>query len=212
MKWQNIFSTAATLLLSSFSSFSQVSVAGPACVTAGIEYQYNISANPDAVSASGMEICITGGTVAGWSSNCKSGLRADFIRVIWNYSTESGKIIINSSRGNASKIIRITESLNAGHIDSSALMQVIDFNMIPSPIPCTPASGGDCQRNYKYHWQLSYDEINWSDMQDVTSQNLVFTAPLIKNTYYRRKVTQPGSDIEEYSNTVNVYVKSANDQ
>ncbi len=67
--------------------------------------------------------------------------------------------------------------------------QTIASGNIPATVTTTPAKDGNCSGNYQYQWQSSVDNVYFTNIPGATAQNLNFTAPITKTTYYQRKVT-----------------------
>lgn len=191
------------MLLSFQSVFSQVSITGPTCAIIGNSYYYTISGAWGGTTS--ISWCVSGGTIVG-SGSCKSGTGAAFaqIQVIWS---SSGTVTLNSSIGNTSKAVTGTSALAGGTI-SANLTQTVTTN-IPGTITCSAASGGDCAPTYTYQWQLSTDNINWTNITGATATSLAFTAAPTQTTYYRRKATESVSGSIAYSNTATVFVTLA---
>jgi hypothetical protein len=185
----------------------QVTITGPTCVAIGTVYQYNIQGSWD--SASTMQVCITGGTIAdsSVSGNCTlqtAPLAA--VRVSWS-DPSGGSLSLTSSRGNASLHVNVASTLEPGMIDSSIAMQEVDSGGIPQPILCSPASGGACSPAYDYQWQQSSDAVNWSDIPRATAENLNFSSGTGQSGFYRRKLTERVSGTIDYSGLAAINIK-----
>jgi len=82
--------------------------------------------------------------------------------------------------------------LNPGCITSGE--QWVLIGTLPAPITATSATDGACSGNYQYQWQVSYDNINFTDIPGATGQNLSFTTTPAQTAWYQRKVTC-GADV-----------------
>jgi hypothetical protein len=185
-------------------AYSQVTISGPACVAAGVQYEYIISGgNWD--NSTYMSWCLTGGVIAGTTNSCKSGTPVVYVYVIWNSGITSGTVSLSTSIGDAPNLqVNIVPALQGGTISSST--QSINYNTVPSTIDCSVASGGSCSPTYSYQWQFSVDGTNYSNITNATSQNLAFSSALTQTTYYRRMVTETSSGTVGYSNVATVIV------
>jgi len=201
---KKINGVALFILLLSFSSHSQVTIMGPACVTTGVVYMYNIGGNFD--SATKMKVCITGGTIDTTGNTCSSGRFQPFIKVSWNAGASSGSIALTSSAGNANFKAGITTPLSGGTIESTSKLQTSDSTKVPAMIRCAAATGGGCSPTYIYQWQQSNDNMDWQDIAGETGQNLVLKSSLRKSLYYRRKVTVKGSDSQAVTEAAAIFI------
>jgi RHS repeat-associated protein len=87
--------------------------------------------------------------------------------------------------------ITINPQIFAGTITPAYLS--IATNTSPGLLLTNAALGGSCSGSFSYLWQLSTDNIVWSDITGATSQNYT-PGNLSVTSYYRRKVIC-GSDI-----------------
>jgi hypothetical protein len=194
---------AAACFLCNNTINAQVVVAGPSCVLAGVEYQYNIQSNLPESS----RLCVTGGTISGDSSACTSSLNVGFVRVIW--SGVQGSLNFTSSEGNFSLQISVTGPLQPGSIDSAAKEQFINYNESPSSISCTMSTGGACAASYSYQWQQSSDKLKWEDISGAINQNLNNISAPGQTRFFRRKTIENVSQTTVYSGAAVVYVSPA---
>jgi len=191
----------STLILAfgfvSLSLFGQVTVAGPSCVVPGTTYQYLINGPWD--SASTMQVCVTGGLVAGSNSTCTTnGAPHASVLVIWGASG-SGSVTVSSSKGSGTISVNITSVLTGGTIPASARTQSIAYKGTPSVIDCSTVTGGSCSPSYQYQWQQSRDRLNWTDIPGAQGLTLSLGQALEEATFYRRRVTETGSGTVAYS-------------
>jgi len=190
-----------------FMGYGQVYVAGPSCVVPATEYQYNISCNW--ADTSQIQVCITGGIIAGSGNSCYNGPLLRMVRVVWN-DTTAGSIYISSHAETGTLNVNLTHVLQGGKIDSTVAVQVIQSGTIPSAIQCNGATGGSCVPDYQYQWQQSSDNIAWNDIPGANDALLTISAVVNSTVYYRRKVTEPGSENEAYSDVATVVVTAPN--
>ncbi|HVY76442.1 MAG TPA: hypothetical protein VG890_16545 [Puia sp.] len=193
-KYFNLKSLLLTMV--PFTCFSQVTITGPTCVTAGMVYQYNITGSWDSTST--MSVCVTGGSIA--DTSIKGGCTPQSaplgaVQVIWNAG--SGSIALTSSKGNASINVQLADALQPGSLDAG--IQMIDSGAVPATIHCSLPSGGYCSPSYSYQWQRSYNAVAWEDISGKTGQNLDFSTGPDQSTYYRRKTTETESGSIAYS-------------
>jgi len=201
---KKIFSVVMPVVLFALSAHTQVSIAGPACVTTGVVYMYNISGKFDSTTT--MKVCITGGTIDTTGSPCSNGRFQPFIKVSWNAGISSGSIALTSSIGSANFKAGITTVLSSGTIESTSKIQSTDSTKVPAIIRSTAATGGGCSPTYIYQWQQSNDNMDWQDIAGETGQNLVLKSSLRKSLYYRRKVTVKGSDSEAVTEAAAIFI------
>ena len=173
---------------------AQISINGPSCVVASIEYQYIISAKWPVGSK--IQICVRGGIIADAGKACLSTEPVSYIRVIWTDSA-SGTIQITASDKTASFSVGICSVLQPGEIDDSRHIQSVKKESPPAII-CSAARGGNCKASYQYQWQQSPDNRNWTDISGAVSQDL--NLPSLRQTlYYRRRVLEASSKAEGFS-------------
>jgi hypothetical protein len=197
---------ALLLFLQNSEGYGQVSITGPACVVPAIEYQYNISGNR--TDTTNMQLCITGGSIAGIADSCYNGTFLPLVRVVWS-DTISGSISIGSSAGSTTLNVNLTHALQGGKIDSLAAVQVIQPGGIPAAINCSVATGGTCISDYWYQWQQSADHVYWSDISGANETRLSFSTGLNSLIYFRRKVVVKGSGNEAYSDAATILITNA---
>lgn len=191
-------------LLLPFLGQGQVTVTGPTCVTPGTVYQYIIAGSWD--SASTLRICVSGGKIAGTGDSCTANTTpVPFIQVTWD-GAGSGSLNLVSSAGSAQLAVTIILPLSGGAIADSSRNITIGYDSTPPPVSCSPSSGGNCNPVYVYQWQLSIDNINWSDIDGATGVQLALTSGLFKTSYCRRKVTESGSGSTAYSDVACIIV------
>jgi hypothetical protein len=185
-------------------AFNQVTVTGPTCINPRTMYQYVITGPWDSVST--MQICLTGGVVAGSAITCtQTGPPQASVMVSWNGGIK-GTLQVHSSKGNASISIVLTDTLTGGAIADTTKAQRIGYLALPSIVHCPPSTGGSCTPNYSYQWQQSLDMVAWTNITGATLQNLVMTQTLKQTTFVRRKVTETSSNTVAYSNAALVDV------
>ena len=80
--------------------------------------------------------------------------------------------------------------------------QWVLIGTLPATVTATTAGDGTCSGNYKYQWQISTDNIYFTDIPGATGQNLSFTTSPTQSAWYQRKVTC-GSEVA-YTGTVKV--------
>jgi len=207
MKIQHFLGVFSVMLIS-LSSYSQLGVTGPTCVIPDIEYRYIISSSAD----SAMKICVSGGTIVSGQPNCAKTASASVLKIKWNSNQPSGSINITSSQGNSLLYVGITNALKGGLIGESVVVQKIDNSTIPANLICSSSTGGACNPSFRYQWQQSPDNQDWSDMSGATNRDFSFNMAPQFTTYYRRKTTESSANSIAYSNTalVIVQVKSSN--
>ena len=97
-------------------------------------------------------------------------------------------------------MIEVKPRLTQGTISQN---QTICYNTQPNQLTGPPGQGGF--GNYKYSWEMSQDQINWSEISDATDEYYQPTI-LTQTTYFRRKVTSSECDDVSYSNNVSIQV------
>jgi len=187
-----------------FIGHSQVSIDGPTCVLAGVEYQYLIST--DDTAGTGIQICLQGGTYVGTENTCLNDSLVSFVLVMWNAGIDSASISFNSPSGSATSTISISTPLEPGAIDTAYLYNTIGYDSTISNIHCYAATGGNCSPSYSYQWEQSSDNLNWDDIENATDQDLDVSVTLTHTSYFRRRVSETNSGTVGYSNTATVFV------
>jgi RHS repeat-associated protein len=191
--------------------FAQLSISGPNCVVAGANSYYTISGSYS--SSATMQWCISGdgiilqayGNDITGDNTCKSGTAVGSIVVRWN-SFGSGSVTLTSSDGNPPTYwVTVVNALNPGSINGNKT-QTIVYNTTPAAISCTGAVDGACSPSYSYQWQQSADNVTFTDVAGQTGQHISFSSPLITTTYYRRRVTETGTNTIGYADVATVYV------
>jgi len=84
-----------------------------------------------------------------------------------------------------------------------AEIMYVKINTVPPAITATPANFVNCTGSYTYQWQVSTDNIHYTDIPGATSQNLNYTLPITETLYFLRKATC--GNITKYTNSVTVY-------
>ena len=192
------------LILSGGRLRSQLSISGPACVTLGTTYLYDIGTGTD--SATIVRICVTGGKLSDSNIACIKGEAINAVKITWDEGTTTGSISVSSSLSNSNLNVNITKPLDAGTINLGLKAQIRDTLTLPSVITCTPASGGHCSPIYSYQWQQSDDALKWIDIPGSSGLILRNAKALRQTTYYRRKVTEVNSGSIDYSDVASVSV------
>lgn len=195
-------------------AFSQVTVTGPTCVIPAMTYEYSIAVSGNWNSITTMKVCVTGGVIKSRDTSLvtctrNGGAPLASVLIAWTGSALNSFLSVTSDQGNTSLAISLTSVLFPGNISSSSKTQVIDYNSIPSMIICSIDKGGSCAPSYSDQWQQSPDELKWSDIDRATNQNLMVTASLIQQTFYRRKVTEKQSGTIGYSDVASVDIRPA---
>ena len=94
-----------------------------------------------------------------------------------------------------------TSAQEAGCIAMDTLF--VKINTVPPIINATPASFTNCNGSYTYQWQVSTDNVHFTDLPGATSQNLNYTLPISQTTFFLRKATC--GNITKYTNSVTVF-------
>jgi len=185
------------LLLAVHVGYSQITISGPTCVTAGVQYTYTISGSW--TTSTEMDWSSTG-SISGSSSGTPlpsihvtfSGGTGNFVKV--QTFTPSGSYTLNVS---------VNGNVQGGTVSPSS--QTINYNTVPGSISCTAATGGYCSPSYSYQWQQSADNVNYSNISGATGQNYSPGA-LTATTYFRRFVTETVGGTTAYSTVSTVIV------
>jgi len=178
--------------------FSQMSITGPTCVTAGTQYTYTIAGNW--TSGTNMNWSQTTGTISGSTS----GTPLPQIHVTFS-SSGSVNVTTTNPSGSATLNVTVTPVLSGGTISNPS--QNINSGVVPSTITCSAATGGSCSTpNFSYQWQYSLNNVSYTNISGATSQNLTFSSGLNSTTYYRRFVTETTSGNTAYSGVAQVTV------
>jgi hypothetical protein len=185
---------------------SQISISGPTCAAPGVTYQYLISGAVD--TGTTITVCVAGGIIGSGATACQSGTKISYVLVVWSGKSSSANITVTSSAGNGNLNVSVFNNLQGGQIDSLTNNQTIGYGSIPAQINCSAASGGACTMNYAYQWQSSLNNVMWADVPGVSGQNITVPSKLQQTTFFRRKVTETGTQTINYSNSATVFVNA----
>lgn len=213
-KGLKIFAAAALLLFAACLRLAaQVSVSGPTCVVAGVTYTYKITAvlAPNAT----MQVCITGGTLAGKDSsvqlsNCTpdKGAPLGAVSVTWS---NNGQTSLTATSGSSTGTLHVTVTapLTAGTINTVSKRQMISEDSVATVLTCTADQGGHCSPVYLNQWQQSTDAVSWVNIDGAISPSLSIPKKLPLSMFYRRKTTEKNSGTIAYSDVATIYVLPA---
>jgi len=194
-------------------AFSQPRINWVACVLPNFTYQYTIGDSSVSTRQINMQICIRGGSLVDRNGNRLNNCTVSTeplstILVMWNEAV-AGSVIISTSEGKRTLNVGITSSLQGGLVDTLIKEQNFsDTLSIPSPITCSVARGGSCSPKYSYQWQQSQDAMTWTNISGSIRQNLSFSSPVKRSSYYRRSVIETGSGTIAYSDIGTISILS----
>ncbi len=192
-------------LLATVKGNCQLSITGTQCAARGTTYQYAITGIKDGASI--VNVCLTGGLIAGTTTTCISDTALSQVGVVWNTDGASaGTITVTADGATQSFNAVLIAPLNGGTVDTTVEVQKIDSVVVPADIQCSPATEGACEPTYGYQWESSPDNMHWTAIDNATGQNLSFTEGVVQNIYYRRKTIEGKSDSIAYSNIAVVFV------
>lgn len=180
---------------------AQFSISGPTCVTAGVQYTYQIGG--PWTSATNMNWFQTTGSIVGNGS----GTPQPTVTVVFS---SSGYVKVNTTNpsGTATLNVSVMTALAGGTVSNPT--QTINYNKVPAPINCPAATGGSCSTpNYTYQWQSSPNNSTYTNITGATGLTLTFSSPLTATTYYQRQVTETTSGSTAYSTVAQVTVYPA---
>lgn len=187
--------------------FAQLQISGPQCVIPGTEYQYNLIGSIE--NEKDINLCVEGGYLVTIQSGCYKGPLLNSFRIIWNNDTVNKKIDLTTASGELSLNIMATQMLAGGSIDSISKIQDINTANIPQPINCTKATGGNCSPGYVYQWEQSDDNLHWVELPGAANESLTFSEALDHTLFFRRRVTETGSNSIAYSDNSIVVVNNS---
>jgi RHS repeat-associated protein len=95
-----------------------------------------------------------------------------------------------------------TFPLTGGTISNPS--QTINYNVVPTQISASAATGGSCGGTYSYQWYSSTDNVSFTSVSGTTSQNYSPGA-LTVTSYFKRQTTCNGSSLYT-TNTAQVTV------
>jgi hypothetical protein len=185
--------------------YAQPQINGASCVIPTTDYDYLITGNADSVAS--ITVCITGGIFANTQNTCKTITPHSMVRINWNDSATTAKIIITYSGTQKTKQILVTKPLSAGIIANQLKRQIIKYDAVAAFIPCSEAKHGSCSPNYSYQWQKSSNALSWTDITGANGQHLPPQGALKEPVFYRRKVTETVSGTVAYSTMATVFVE-----
>jgi RHS repeat-associated protein len=187
------------LMMTYFNASAQTSISGSNCVVPGTQYVYTISGSWG--QSTSMTWSVVGGSFVGSSS----GTPKPQVTVIWTSGTgRSISVVKSNPSGSASLPVSISPALVVGTISNPS--QTINWNVTPSTISCSAATGGSCSPSFSYQWQSSTNNVNFTAISGATGQNLTFSTPLTQTTYYNRKVTETVSGTTSTTSSATVFV------
>jgi RHS repeat-associated protein len=185
LSWLLIFS------LSAVSSYSQVTISGPTCVTPGTQYTYTIAGSW--TNSTTMTWSVAGGT------GSASGTPLPQIHVTWS-TGGTVRVVTTGSGGGYSYTLTVGASSNVSGGTISNPTQSLHYGATPAAINCSASTGGTCSgANYSYQWQSSINNSSFTNISGATGQNLSFTSGLTQTMYYRRFVTETVGGTTAYS-------------
>lgn len=186
--------------------WGQVRIVGSDCVLAGSTCQYKIQARFDS-TLTNLSICVTGGRLINGASCNTDGSRPNSILVVWD-SSVTKRIELQSTQGNIVLPVMTASAIGGGYIYAENLFVLSDTAMHVYTFRCSEPSGGSCTPAYTYQWQESTDGLNWKDISNSTSKDLMYSKSFQTNLYFRRMVTDVDSNTSAYSDIGQlIYVK-----
>jgi RHS repeat-associated protein len=173
----------------------QCTIEGPTTVHQGTNQAYGMACNEGDFYATSW--AVDGGTIIDWGPF--------YVGVAWDYGVSQGQI---RAKYNAGTIGRLTVSIlpplpvNPGILTNTS--QTINFNTTPGLIQSTGGSAGNCNSNFSYQWQFSYDNVNFTDIGGATQLNYQ-PGNLTVTTYFLQRVICNTETANSNSAVVNVY-------
>jgi len=190
-----------SLWLAMFASFilslpclSQVTISGPSCAVAGVQYTYTASG---AANGSTYSWSASNGTISGSSTSLG-------VKITWN--SGNGKATLTTSNPSGTWQLNVTTVAPLAAGTTSISSENINYNSTPQGFSCTAASGGYCTPSYTYQWQQSTNDVSFTNISGATSLNLSFSSPITQTTYYRNMVTETNTGSTAYTGAVTVFV------
>lgn len=186
-----------SLLLSlSVDAVAQSSIIGPSCVVAGSTCSYTVRVRSKEKSA--LRVCLTGGRNL-LNQTCFE-LPGDGLsfQVIWD---ESGKnrMEIKSIEGAMALQVEVAKTLHGGLLSNKERLKESKKGSVSYNVNCDEASGGTCKPEYEYQWQVSDNQLKWTDLSGETGKNLRYAGEIKTDLYFRRKVTERRTGQVAYS-------------
>lgn len=176
---------------------AQPAINGASCIIPGTTYEYTITGQWD--SSSNAHLCINGGLLNSRDSCTALQTSPSMVLLTWNDSATERKIEVTSDLGNARLVVIGTTELNGGVIDDTDEVQIFSNDQVTYTFHCAVATGGSCVPNYIYQWQSSYNQLNWTNIQDATAKDLQYSGTITASTYFRRVTIETHSNILAYS-------------
>ena len=182
------------------SSFAQLRIAGPLCITPGTEYFYSLSGKTGKLN-----VCLNGGNFTGTAETCLKDPGAGF-SIVWQDGAEKTAIKVSTTEGDTIFYIHRNAELTGGTMTGARKSQMFDMNKTAFSIGCTPAGGGPCNARYSYQWQSSDNCVVWTDVKGASEENLKVSSPPAQTTFYRRQVFEKVSNTIVYSDVATVFI------
>jgi RHS repeat-associated protein len=174
-------------------------ISGPACVTGGTQYSYNIQS----FATGTVTYTISGGGVLSTGGSSGSHASGQFsILITWPANFTSGSISATNSAGNTVYSVSVSPAVTGGSI-TGGQTQTINYNTIPATITCSAPTGGCPSPNYTYQWLYSTSSTgSFTIWSGGTAQDLTFSAGLTSTYYFKRQVTETVSGKTALSSNV----------
>jgi RHS repeat-associated protein len=135
------------------------------------------------------------------------------IDVLWNTATSTVVMVTYTKNGSNSKCwnVGIHQKLSPGSISTSVISipvnEILSFSQLVS---AAPASGGLFEYSgvkYRYKWQQSLDNVNWTAIDGATGLDCTGSNMMGQKTWFRREVSDGTAPV--YSNVLSIDIAPA---
>jgi RHS repeat-associated protein len=178
-----------------------ISISGQTCVLPGNNIVYTVDGTWSLTDY--FEWCVSGGTIVGSGSSCKSGTPVPNITVNWTTDASSAQITLSAHGQSVSKTITLLTSNNINLKPAAS-----DILSGTTPVTLTSITANPTCTGFTYQWESTIDDnssnSNMTEIAGATSENLAVTTPLTQTIFYRRKVTAAGNSLYSSKIIVNV--------
>lgn len=189
---------------------AQVQLKGATCILPGVAYQYEMSA--PCKSEESIRVCIEGGLIMVTSDSCYVGKWPPYIRVVWFENAKKYSIAIVNSACSEYFPINVMKELKGGQISSDNKLQPVTKLELARTIVCTEASGGSCDNQFKYQWEISDDNLHWVEIRGADSKDFIIKETYKQSTFLRRKVIETVSNSIAYSDVAIIAITNPLDK
>jgi hypothetical protein len=162
MKYKFLLCTIG-LLACSLAAFSQITITGPTCVNAGVQYTYHLGGSW--TPSTGTIWGASGGTIAGPTR----GTPVTSVTVTWNSGVSSGSVSVSTTNPTASYNLPVTINTNGSPSVSITTPANTVCAGAPVTFTATPTNGGSAPA---YQWMINGSTVSGATGSSFTTSSL----------------------------------------